>query len=88
MKQKKAVRRKKKAAAKKPLRIMAVADGSETPLEANARFYRYYKPRKVPVTIRLDADVVAWFKERPGRKYQTRINEVLRKVMEEEALSG
>ena len=88
MKQKKAVRRKKKAVAKKtkkPLRIMAMVDGTERHSEENARFYRFYKPRKVPVTIRLDADVVAWFKERPGRKYQTRINEVLRKVMEEEA---
>jgi uncharacterized protein (DUF4415 family) len=88
MKQKKAVRRKKKAqkaTAKKPLRLMAVADGTESASDANARFYRFYKPRKVPVTIRLDADVVAWFKQLPGRKYQTRINEVLRRVMEEEA---
>ena len=87
MKQKKAVGRKKKVKAKGPLRIMAMADGSETPSEANARFFRMYKARKVAVTIRLDADVVAWFKQ-PGRKYQTRINQVLRKVMEDEALSG
>lgn len=34
-------------------------------------------PRKRPVTLRLDADVVDWFKGL-GRGYQTRINAVLR----------
>ncbi len=43
----------------------------------------YYKPIKKPVTLRLDADVVAWFK-RDGRRYQTRINAALRRVMERE----
>jgi uncharacterized protein (DUF4415 family) len=43
----------------------------------------YYKPLKKPVTLRLDADVVAWFK-RDGRRYQTRINAALRRVMERE----
>ena len=33
--------------------------------------------RKQPVTIRLDADVVDWFKDQ-GKGYQTRINAVLR----------
>jgi len=36
-----------------------------------------------PVTLRLDADVLAWFK-RDGRRYQTRINSALRRVMERE----
>ena len=52
---------------------------------ANAR--RYVRPVKQPVTIRLDADVVVWFRQ-TGRKYQTRINQVLRRVMEEEAGNG
>jgi uncharacterized protein (DUF4415 family) len=43
----------------------------------------FYKPLKKPVTLRLDADVIAWFKK-DGRRYQTRINEALRKVMEKE----
>ena len=43
----------------------------------------FYKPIKKPVTLRLDADVLAWFKG-GGRRYQTRINGVLRKVMERE----
>ena len=42
-----------------------------------------YKPVKKPVTLRLDADVLAWF-QRAGRGYQTRINRALRKVMIEE----
>jgi uncharacterized protein (DUF4415 family) len=42
-----------------------------------------YRPIKKPVTLRLDADVLAWFKKQ-GRGYQTRINRALRKVMMEE----
>ena len=38
-------------------------------------------PAKQLVTIRLDADVVAWLK-RNGRGYQTRANKILRSVME------
>jgi len=42
-----------------------------------------YRPLKKPITLRIDADVLAWFKK-DGRRYQTRINEALRKVMEQE----
>src|ERR1700691_3115756 len=42
----------------------------------------WYRPIKKPVTLRLDADVLAWFKK-SGRGYQTRINRALRKMMEE-----
>ena len=38
-------------------------------------------PTKVLTTIRLDADVLAYFQAQ-GRGYQTRINEALRKVKE------
>ncbi len=44
----------------------------------------FYRPLKKPVTLRLDADVLAWFKK-DGRRYQTRINKALRAVMEKEA---
>ena len=38
-----------------------------------------HRPIKTPVTIRLDADVVGWFKEHAGDKpYQSEINRVLR----------
>jgi uncharacterized protein (DUF4415 family) len=42
-----------------------------------------YKPVKKPVTLRLDADILAWF-QRDGRGYQTRINNALRQVMTKE----
>ena len=38
------------------------------------------KATKLPVTIRMDAEVVAWFKGF-GTGYQTRINRVLRAYM-------
>ena len=38
-------------------------------------------PVKKPVTIRLDSDVLDWFKGQ-GQGYQTRINHLLRKYME------
>jgi len=41
---------------------------------------RFYRPPKQPVTIRLDADVVAYFKRLAGGRgrYQTEINRALR----------
>ncbi|MEX2263830.1 MAG: BrnA antitoxin family protein [Bryobacteraceae bacterium] len=36
---------------------------------------------KEPVTVRLDSDMVAWFR-RQGRGYQTRINAILRSYYE------
>jgi uncharacterized protein (DUF4415 family) len=39
-----------------------------------------YRPLKRPVTLRLDADVLAWFKEHTENGgYQTEINRVLRR---------
>lgn len=38
-------------------------------------------PGKKAVTIRLDADVLAWFKGQ-GAGYQTRINQLLRQYMQ------
>ena len=40
-----------------------------------------WPPVKTQLTIRLDADVLAWLKAN-GRGYQTRINRILRVVME------
>jgi uncharacterized protein (DUF4415 family) len=48
-----------------------------------ARMKGLYRPVKNPVTMRLDADVIAWFKK-DGPRYQSRINDALRKVMERE----
>ena len=44
---------------------------------------KFYRPVKQQISLRVDADVLAWFKK-DGRRYQTRINEALRKVMERE----
>jgi uncharacterized protein (DUF4415 family) len=41
---------------------------------------KFYRPIKSPVTIRLDADVLAWLK-RSGSGYQTRINALLHQAM-------
>ena len=38
-------------------------------------------PAKQPVTLRLDSDVLVWFKSQ-GSGYQTRINKLLRSYME------
>jgi len=37
--------------------------------------------RKTQITLRIDSDVIRWFKSQ-GRGYQTRINELLRAFME------
>jgi uncharacterized protein (DUF4415 family) len=41
---------------------------------------RFYRPLKQPISMRLDADVVAWLKKR-GKGYQTRVNSILRQTM-------
>ena len=42
---------------------------------------KFYRPIKKPLTIRLDADVLAWLKGQ-GKGYQTRVNALLRSSME------
>jgi uncharacterized protein (DUF4415 family) len=50
---------------------------------SNALVGKFYRPIKKPVNLRLDSDVLLWFQSR-GKKYQTRINEALRKYMMEQ----
>ena len=45
---------------------------------------KFFRPIKKSLTIRLDADVLAWLKAQ-GRGYQTRINQLLRAAMERQA---
>jgi uncharacterized protein (DUF4415 family) len=52
-------------------------------LPSDAVIGKFYRPRKTSVTIRLDADVVAWLKS-SGEGYQTRINAYLRRMMSSE----
>ncbi|HWN30551.1 MAG TPA: BrnA antitoxin family protein [Burkholderiales bacterium] len=44
-------------------------------------------PTKILTTVRLDTDVIAFFKAQ-GRGYQTRINDELRKVVAKDLKSG
>jgi len=41
---------------------------------------KMFKPVKVSVTCKLDADILAWLKQ-DGKGYQTRLNSILRQVM-------
>jgi uncharacterized protein (DUF4415 family) len=40
-----------------------------------------YRPVKRPVTMRLDADILEWFRLRHAKGYQTRINAILREYI-------
>jgi uncharacterized protein (DUF4415 family) len=44
---------------------------------------KFYRPIKQSITVRLDADVIAWLKS-SGRGYQTRTNKMLRSLMEKQ----
>lgn len=45
------------------------------------------QPVKVPVGLKLDDDILGWFKAQ-GRGYQTRINAVLRRYVEAQRKAG
>src|SRR6266478_4936064 len=63
-------------------------DPSDIP-ELTEKFWRnavrnpFYRPVKKQLTLRLDADVIAWLR-RQGKGYQTRANALLRDVMLED----
>lgn len=56
------------------------SDVPEIPDWSGARRGVLYRPVKRQITLRLDADVVSWFRANApnGRGYQTEINRVLR----------
>ncbi len=62
-------------------------DFSDIP-EATEKFWRnavrnpWYRPRKEQVTLRIDADVLAWLRQQ-GKGYQSRLNSLLRNAMVE-----
>ncbi|MEH6714523.1 BrnA antitoxin family protein [Parasphingorhabdus flavimaris] len=59
-------------------------DLSDAPEETDwsaAERGKFYRPVKEQVTLRLDADVLHWFKQ-SGKGYQTRINAALRRFVE------
>lgn len=51
------------------------------PPPSDVQVGRFYRPIKQAVSLRVDADVLAWFRGR-GEKYQTYMNEVLRREMQ------
>jgi uncharacterized protein (DUF4415 family) len=57
------------------------SDIPETTDWNNSVVGKYYRPLKQQITLRLDADLLGWFKTQRG-KYQTHINQVLRRYME------
>jgi len=62
-----------------PDQAIDLTDIPETDFSA-AEIGKFYRPRKQQLTLRVDADVLAWFR-RNGRGYQTRMNAVLRRYM-------
>jgi uncharacterized protein (DUF4415 family) len=68
--------------ASKPDRDIDLTDIPEIrEIPPDAVIGRFYRPKKSTVTIRLDADVLAWLKA-TGEGYQTRINAYLREMMQ------
>ena len=56
---------------------------------SDARRGVFYRPVKQQITLRIDADIIAWFKAsaRDGRGYQADINGALRKHVQRMARS-
>lgn len=58
-------------------------DIPSAPPESWADARRFFKPKKEAISIRLDADVLAWLRGL-GDRYQSEINRILRERMEVE----
>ena len=69
------------ALAKMSDRDIDFSDAPEVKLPGKVFVGRFYRPIKQAVSLRVDADVLAWFRGR-GKKYQTYMNEVLRREMQ------
>jgi uncharacterized protein (DUF4415 family) len=54
------------------------------PRASDVEVGRFYRPIKQLVSLRVDADVLAWFRGQ-GKKYQTYMNKVLRREMQTNA---
>jgi len=83
-KSKKAKRRKARSRPRKVIELRASVEDdllslAEEEADAEARWNRPHKRR---ISLRVDVEVVDWFKSK-GPGYQTRINRILRRVMME-----
>ncbi len=72
-----------KALANKPDEDIDLSDIPEASSNAwkNAVPGEFFRPIKKQITVRIDADVLAWLQS-GGSGYQTRLNQVLREAME------
>jgi uncharacterized protein (DUF4415 family) len=59
----------------------AAADGDLLPDGWEQTAIMGLPPRKEPINLRIDADILDWFRQ-SGKGYQTRINNVLRAFVE------
>lgn len=59
------------------------SDAAEMKNRPSGRVYvgRFYRPVKEQISVRVDADVLAWLRSR-GKPYQTYMNAVLRRAMQ------
>ena len=74
---------------KKPDRAIDYSDIARIPAALLERAVRagLYRPVKRQLSVRIDADVLAWLKSH-GKGYHSRLNEILRNVMMEELKSS
>jgi uncharacterized protein (DUF4415 family) len=75
-----ALKRELKRLAAKPESEIDLSDIPERTDWCGAVVGKFYRPVKQQVTLRVDADVLAWFKAQGG-KYQTAVNAALRSHM-------
>lgn len=76
-----------KALARLPDGAIDTSDAPELPDWSGAKRGLFYRPIKQQLTLQLDADVLAWFKQHAGSAegYQTRINRALREYVTKQA---
>ena len=77
------------ALAKMPDREIDYSDIARIPVLLLERAVRagLYRPVKRQLSVRIDADVLAWLKSH-GKGYHSRLNDILRSVMMEELKSS
>ena len=78
------------ALARMPDAAIDTSDAPELSDWSDARRGQFYRPVKQQLTLRLDADVIAWFKRHAtsGEGYQTRINRALREYVRTQPARG
>ncbi|MGA8900045.1 BrnA antitoxin family protein [Bradyrhizobium sp.] len=76
-----------KSLAALPDRAIDTSDAPELLDWSGAKRGLFYRPIKQQLTLRIDADVIAWFKSQTtsNEGYQTRINRALREYVQGQA---